>query len=111
MRVEDLIALNAGLKKALSFVVCANHSPGPRELTSERLRVTCMLDQTSTEDVLRCGPRPDSLRLAATAWTLAETGMERPSCKLWLQDGAAARMTFQRFVEDLRLAVAVLAAD
>jgi putative DNA modification/repair radical SAM protein len=38
IRLEDLVALKAGVKKAMPFVVCANHHPGLSELPSAALR-------------------------------------------------------------------------
>jgi len=38
IRLEDLVALKAGIKKAMPFIVCANHHPGLRELDSRALR-------------------------------------------------------------------------
>ena len=38
IRLEDLVALKAGIKKAMPFIVCANHHPGLREQTSDALR-------------------------------------------------------------------------
>jgi predicted DNA-binding helix-hairpin-helix protein len=37
IRLEDLVALKVNLKKAMPFVVCANHHPGLAELASDRL--------------------------------------------------------------------------
>ena len=38
IRLEDLVALRAGVNKAMPFVVCVNHRPDMGELASERLR-------------------------------------------------------------------------
>lgn len=38
VRLEDLVALRAGVRKAMPFVVCANHHPGLADLPSDRLR-------------------------------------------------------------------------
>ncbi|OEY67513.1 putative DNA modification/repair radical SAM protein [Marinobacter sp. X15-166B] len=39
VRLEDLVAMRAGVKKAMPFVVCANHHPSLNELDSDRLRI------------------------------------------------------------------------
>ncbi|MES1930775.1 elongator protein 3/MiaB/NifB [Salinisphaera dokdonensis CL-ES53] len=38
IRLEDLVALKAGIKKAMPFIVCANHHPGLQEIPSALLR-------------------------------------------------------------------------
>lgn len=38
VRLEDLVAMKAGLKKAMPFIVCANHHPGANEAASATLR-------------------------------------------------------------------------
>jgi putative DNA modification/repair radical SAM protein len=38
LRLEDLAALKVNLKKAMPFVVCANHRPAAAEISSHRLR-------------------------------------------------------------------------
>ncbi|MFD2191143.1 putative DNA modification/repair radical SAM protein [Pistricoccus aurantiacus] len=38
VRLEDLVAMRAGVKKAMPFMVCANHHPSLVELDSDRLR-------------------------------------------------------------------------
>jgi len=38
IRLEDLVALKAGVKKAMPFIVCANHHPGLQETPSALLR-------------------------------------------------------------------------
>lgn len=38
IRLEDLVALRSGVKKAMPFIVCTNHHPGLQELSSETLR-------------------------------------------------------------------------
>ncbi len=38
VRLQDLIALRAGVKKAMPFIVCANHHPSLNELDSVNLR-------------------------------------------------------------------------
>ncbi|MGN8159751.1 putative DNA modification/repair radical SAM protein [Salinisphaera sp. RV14] len=38
VRLEDLVALKAGVKKAMPFVICANHHPGVGEVSSALLR-------------------------------------------------------------------------
>lgn len=38
VRLEDLVAVRAGVKKAMPFIVCANHHPSLRDLDSEKLR-------------------------------------------------------------------------
>ncbi len=38
VRLEDLVALRAGVKKAMPFIICANHHPSLTELDSDRLR-------------------------------------------------------------------------
>ncbi|GAB3676105.1 putative DNA modification/repair radical SAM protein [Salinisphaera aquimarina] len=38
IRLEDLVALRAGVKKAMPFVICANHHPGLGDIDSDRLR-------------------------------------------------------------------------
>nr|WP_298415881.1 putative DNA modification/repair radical SAM protein [uncultured Halomonas sp.] len=38
VRLEDLVAMRAGVKKAMPFIVCANHHPSLNELDSDRLR-------------------------------------------------------------------------
>ena len=37
IRLEDLVALKVNVKKAMPFIVCANHHPAVEELSSERL--------------------------------------------------------------------------
>ena len=37
IRLEDLVALKVNIRKAMPFVVCANHHPALGELSSERL--------------------------------------------------------------------------
>lgn len=38
VRLEDLVAMRAGVKKAMPFVVCTNHHPSPTVLDSVKLR-------------------------------------------------------------------------
>ena len=38
IRLEDLVALKAGIRKAMPFIVCANHHPGLQEVPSALLR-------------------------------------------------------------------------
>ncbi|WP_227368945.1 putative DNA modification/repair radical SAM protein [Halomonas sp. M20] len=38
VRLEDLVAMRAGVKKAMPFIVCANHHPSLIELDSDKLR-------------------------------------------------------------------------
>ncbi|MES1924928.1 putative DNA modification/repair radical SAM protein [Salinisphaera sp. T31B1] len=38
IRLEDLVALKAGVRKAMPFIVCANHHPGLSEVASDALR-------------------------------------------------------------------------
>jgi len=38
IRLEDLVALKAGVKKAMPFIVCGNHHPGLSEIGSAALR-------------------------------------------------------------------------
>lgn len=38
VRLEDLVAMRAGVKKAMPFIVCANHHPSLSDLDSDRLR-------------------------------------------------------------------------
>ncbi|WP_048307820.1 putative DNA modification/repair radical SAM protein [Halomonas sp. PR-M31] len=38
VRLEDLVAMRARVKKAMPFIVCANHHPSLNELDSDRLR-------------------------------------------------------------------------
>ncbi|MES1955058.1 putative DNA modification/repair radical SAM protein [Salinisphaera hydrothermalis] len=38
VRLEDLVALKASVKKAMPFVICANHHPGLGDVSSARLR-------------------------------------------------------------------------
>lgn len=38
VRLADLVALRADVKKAMPFVVCADHHPGVKEASSEILR-------------------------------------------------------------------------
>ncbi|ERJ18170.1 putative DNA-binding protein [Salinisphaera shabanensis E1L3A] len=38
IRLEDLVALKAGVKKAMPFIICANHAPALAEVPSATLR-------------------------------------------------------------------------
>ncbi len=38
VRLADLVAMKADVRKAMPFIVCANHHPGVGEVTSQRLR-------------------------------------------------------------------------
>jgi predicted DNA-binding helix-hairpin-helix protein len=38
IKLQDLISLRAGVKKAMPFIVCADHHPGTRDFSSGDLR-------------------------------------------------------------------------